>query len=55
MGEESGRLPEMLNKSAEYFEQDALNSMGALIKILPTILFLLVACYIGFIPYLPLG
>ena len=47
VGEQSGKLSEMLEKTASYFEEDAGNSIDAVMKVLPAILFLLVALYVG--------
>lgn len=48
VGEQSGRLSEMLEKTATFFEQEASNRISMLMKVLPAILFLLVAIYVGF-------
>ncbi len=48
VGEQSGRLSEMLEKTANYFEQEASNRVSMTMKILPALLFLLVAMYVGY-------
>ncbi|HOY65486.1 MAG TPA: type II secretion system F family protein [Candidatus Ozemobacteraceae bacterium] len=48
VGEQSGRLPEMLDKTATFFEQEAANRVGMLMKVLPALLFLIVAVYVGY-------
>lgn len=48
VGEQSGRLSEMLEKTATYFEQEASNRVSMAMKILPSLLFLLVAMYVGY-------
>jgi len=48
VGEQSGRLPEMLDKTATYFEQEAANRIGMLMKVLPAMMFLLVAVFVGY-------
>lgn len=47
VGEESGRLPEMLEKTAVYFEEEASNRLIILMKLLPPILLVAVAIYVG--------
>lgn len=47
VGEQSGRLSEMLEKTAVYFEEEANNRIDAVMKILPALLFLAVAVYVG--------
>lgn len=48
VGEQSGRLSEMLEKTANYFEQEASNRVSMAMKVLPALLFLLVAMYVGY-------
>lgn len=48
VGEQSGKLPEMLEKTARYFEEEASNKVRMIMKILPAIIFLAVAVYVGY-------
>jgi|GEM_PF-1709931 len=48
VGEQSGKLPEMLEKTAYYFEEEAGNRVKMTMKILPAMVFLIVAIYVGF-------
>jgi type IV pilus assembly protein PilC len=48
VGEQSGKLPEMLEKTAAIFEEEATNRISMVMKILPAVVFLAVAVYIGF-------
>lgn len=54
-GEESGRLPEMLEKTAAYFEQEAATRIARFNAIFPTLVFLLVAAYAVIWIILPAG
>lgn len=47
VGEESGRLPEMLEKTAVYFEDEAANRLNIILKLLPPIFLVAVAVYVG--------
>lgn len=47
VGEESGRLPEMLEKTAIYFEDEASNRLIIIMKLLPPVLLVAVAIYVG--------
>ncbi|MFZ2959068.1 MAG: type II secretion system F family protein [Candidatus Ozemobacteraceae bacterium] len=48
VGEESGRLPEMLDKTATFYEEEANNKVSVLMKIMPVFIFLIVAVYVGY-------
>lgn len=48
-GEESGKLDFMLNKYADFEEQEAVNQLKILSKTLPMFIYFLVACYIVYI------
>jgi type IV pilus assembly protein PilC len=47
VGEQSGKLPEMLEKTATFFEEEASNRVGIIMKLLPAVIFLIVAIYVG--------
>lgn len=47
-GEESGRASSMYKKAAEYMDQEAEASINKLMIVLPLLLFLLLAAYIGY-------
>ncbi|MFC1850532.1 type II secretion system F family protein [candidate division CSSED10-310 bacterium] len=47
-GVHSGNVTEMMNKAAEYLEDEAKSLLDGALKIAPIILFLVVALYIGF-------
>ncbi|HNV69435.1 MAG TPA: type II secretion system F family protein [Candidatus Ozemobacteraceae bacterium] len=47
VGEQSGKLSEMLEKTAVYFEEEANNRIDGLMKVLPALFFLAVALYVG--------
>ncbi len=47
VGEQSGKLSEMLEKTAVYFEEEANNRIDGVMKVLPALLFLAVALYVG--------
>ena len=49
VGEQSGKLPEMLEKTAKYFEDEAAHKTNLIMKLLPAVLFLCVASYVGYI------
>ena len=48
VGEQTGTLAEMLGKVAEYFEEDVSNNVDAILKILPVVVFLMVAVVAAF-------
>jgi len=52
-GEESGRLPEMLEKTAQYHEQEASYRLTQFSAVFPTVIFLLVAAYAIFFIIMP--
>jgi type II secretory pathway component PulF len=54
-GEESGRLPEMLEKTAGFFEQEAATRIQRFNSIFPVLVFLAVAAYAVFYIILPTG
>jgi type IV pilus assembly protein PilC len=47
VGEQSGKLPEMLEKTADYYEEEATNRISMVMKVLPVLIFLPVAIYVG--------
>lgn len=47
IGESSGKLPEMLRKTSDYFEEDAKHRIGILTKLMPIVFFLPVAIYMA--------
>lgn len=47
IGESSGKLPEMLRKTSDYFEEDAKHRIGIVTKLLPVVFFLPVALYMA--------
>ena len=49
VGEESGDIDKMLAKLTEYYEAQASQAIGYIVKILPVIIYLAVACYVGYI------
>ena len=49
VGEESGDIDKMLAKLTEYYEAQASQAIGYIVKILPVVIYLAVACYVGYI------
>lgn len=49
VGEQSGKLPEMLKKTSDYFEEDARQRIKVLSKLLPIIFFLPIAVFVGYV------
>jgi type IV pilus assembly protein PilC len=49
MGEQSGKLPEMLEKTAVYFEDDAKYRLKLISKLLPVLIFVPIAIYVGYV------
>lgn len=47
VGEESGRLPEMLEKTSNHFAEEASHRLGMMMKVLPALMFLVVAMFVG--------
>jgi type II secretory pathway component PulF len=49
VGEQSGKLPEMLKKTSDYFEEEARHRIKVLSKLLPVLFFLPVAIVVAYI------
>jgi type IV pilus assembly protein PilC len=49
VGEQSGKLPEMLKKTSDYFEEDARQRIKVISKLLPIVFFLPIAIVVGYI------
>lgn len=49
VGEQSGKLPEMLKKTSDYLEEDARHKIKVVSKLLPIIFFLPIAIFVGYI------
>jgi type IV pilus assembly protein PilC len=49
VGEQSGKLPEMLKKTAQYFEDDARQRIKVLTKLLPILFFLPIALIVAYV------
>ena len=49
VGEQSGKLPEMLKKTSDYFEDDARQRIKVISKLLPILFFLPIAIFVGYV------
>ncbi|HAE40780.1 MAG TPA: hypothetical protein DCG57_19420 [Candidatus Riflebacteria bacterium] len=49
VGEQSGKLPEMLKKTSDYLEDDARHKIQLISKLLPILFFLPIAGFVGYI------
>ncbi len=49
VGEQSGKLPEMLKKTSDYLEEDARHKIQLISKILPIVFFLPIAVFVGYV------
>lgn len=49
VGEQSGKLPEMLKKTSDYLEEDARHKVKLISKLLPIIFFLPIAVFVGYV------
>ncbi len=49
VGEQSGKLPEMLKKTSDYLEEDARHKIKLISKLLPIVFFLPIAVFVGYV------
>ena len=49
VGEQSGKLPEMLKKTSDYLEDDARHKIQVISKLLPILFFLPIAAFVGYV------
>ncbi|EKD83976.1 MAG: hypothetical protein ACD_39C00327G0002 [uncultured bacterium] len=49
VGEQSGKLPEMLKKTSDYLEDDARHKIKVISKLLPILFFLPIAAFVGYV------
>ncbi|GEM_PF-4066850 len=47
VGEQSCKLPEMLKKTSDYFEEDARNRIKLISKLLPVVFFIPIAIFVA--------